>query len=74
MPMTEEELKLVYALLQSFSELPYGEQLKMLGSIGVTMAYKLERKMHYYPYCQSHGIRFEDMTEDDYVNAYLEMN
>ena len=74
MELTSEEMKLVKAILTAFSELPYAQQEKMLGNMGVAMAYRLERKMHYYPYWSKHGIAFEDMTEDDYVDAYLELN
>lgn len=70
--LNEDERLTVTALLSAFVHLPHDEQQRMLGSIGVPKAYRLERKLYYYYYWSKHGIRFEDMTENDYVDAYLE--
>lgn len=71
--LTDEERRLITAILGRLRNLPHEEQEKLLGTCGVPIMYRLERKLHYYPYWSKHGIRFEDMTEDDYVDAYLEM-
>ena len=70
--LTENEKRTVLAVFDSLVKLDYGELNKFLGSITIMEMQSLYYKLHYEPYCIRHNIRYEDMTDDDFVDAYLE--
>lgn len=72
MNFTEREERTILAVLSGVLSLPYDEQLKVIGSLTITDASALYCKMKYAPYCERHGIAYEDMTESDFEDAYRE--
>lgn len=73
--MTRNEKRTVVAvfgdLLMNFR---YDELNTFMGSITIEEMQKLYNKLKYEPYCKRHGIKYKDMTEDDFINAYEEEN
>ena len=45
---------------------------KFLGSTTIVEMMTLANKMRYAEYCERHGIAYEDMTDEDFVDAALE--
>ena len=71
--LTDEEGRMVKAVLSKLRRMSSAELDRIgLGSITEGLAWKLESKLHYLPYCKEHGINYEEMTEDDFVNEWLE--
>ena len=48
---------------------PYSELNCFLGSITIKEMQKLYSKLRYEQYCDDRGIKYEDMTEDDFISA-----
>lgn len=74
MTLNERELRTVQAV---FGELVIMGDRKLnafLGSITIEEMKAIYSKLHYAPYCEKHGIRYEDMTDEDFEDAYFEMN
>lgn len=70
--LTDEEGRMVKAVLGELRRMSRAELDRIgLGSITEELAWKLESKLTYLPYCKEHGIRYEDMTEDDFIDEYL---
>lgn len=73
MVFTEKEKKTVMAVFSSLVMSHNSTELNtFLGSETIKELYALYEKMKYEPYCERHGIRFEDMDEFDYEMAYRE--
>lgn len=72
MKFTEQEQRTILAVLDGVLQLPYREQNKIIGSLTIEDASRLYSKMKYTPYCERHGIAYEDMTEEDFEDAYRE--
>lgn len=70
--LTEDEKRTVLAVFDSLVKLDYRELNKFLGSITIKEMQSLYSKLRYEPYCIRHNIRYENMTDDDYVDAYME--
>ena len=43
-----------------------------MGSETIKDMKALQQKLYYYDYCKEHGIAYEDMTEDDFMQEYEE--
>lgn len=72
MKFTEQEERTILAVLDGILHLPYREQNKIIGSLTIEDAGRLHSKMKYAPYCEKHGVAYEDMTESDFEAAYGE--
>lgn len=72
MKFTEKELRTIEAVFDSLSKLEYAKLNKFLGSMTIVEMMTLANKMRYAEYCERHGIAYEDMTEEDFVDAALE--
>lgn len=72
MTFTEKEQRTILAVLDGIVRLPYREQNTILGSLTIAEASDLYGKMKMDPYCVKHGIAYEDLTDEDYENAYHE--
>lgn len=71
---TEKETRTVLAVFDSLIHKPDRELNTFLGSITMEEMKKLYWKLHYNPYCEKHGVRYEDMDEDDFIAAWDEMD
>jgi len=70
MILTKAEKRTVLAV---FQELEKRKDLNtFLGSVTIREMQELCRKLEHEEYCESHGVAYEDMSEDDFVNAALE--
>lgn len=74
MNFTEKEYRTIEAVFDSLAHLDYAEVNKFLGSMTIKEMQVLNRKMRYDGYCKRHGISYEEMTDEDFVDAYLEEN
>lgn len=72
MTLTVNEKRTVLAVFDELVRLPYSELNKHFGSETITEMQKLYSKLYYEGYCERHGVKYEDMTDDDYINAYME--
>jgi len=74
MTLTKEEQAVVQAVFGELIIMGDRELNKFLGSITIKEMKNIYSKLHYAPYCERHGIRYEDMTDEDFEDAYFEMN
>lgn len=72
MTLSANEKRTVLAVFQSLGSMKYGELNKFLGSITIEEMMKLRHKLEHEDYCDRHGIKYEDMTEEDFERAYEE--
>lgn len=72
MNLTDNEKRTVREVLGELLKKPYKELNTFLGSITIQEMQILYNKMKYEKYCEEHGIRYEDMTENDFIQAYEE--
>ena len=75
MKFTKREEKVVLAvftdLMQRFTD---SEMNYFIGSETIEEMHKLRSKLKYADYCERHKIKYEDMTEADFEQAYYEEN
>ena len=73
MELTNKEVKtlkaVLYDLVATFTD---DEMNKFMGSETIKEMKALQQKLYYSDYCEEHGIRYEDMTEDDFMQEYEE--
>lgn len=74
MTLTHEEKMTVLAVFGELLRKPDRELNTFLGSMTIEEMHKLYGKLHYEDYCEEHGIKYEDMTEEDFIDAYLKEN
>ena len=74
MKLTEDEKRTVLAVFGELLRKTTSELNTFLGSITIQEMQRLYQKMKYDDYCKSRGIDYEEMTEQDFVNAYLSEN
>ena len=74
MNLTTKEKRTVKAVFAKLLEKPYYELNSFLGSITIDEMETLYLKLKYEKYCEDHDIRFEDMTEIDFLYADDEMS
>ena len=70
--MTDQEKRTVLAAFHELLKRPYDELNTFLGSLTISEMEKLYSKLKYEGYCKDHGITYEEMTEDDFIQAYEE--
>ncbi len=73
MELTNREVKtlkaVLYDLVTTFTD---EEMNKFMRSETIEEMKALQQKLYYSDYCEKHGIRYEDMTEDDFMREYEE--
>ncbi len=74
MTLTLEEKRTVRAVFGELLRKPYGELNSYLGSVTIKEMRRLYSKLSYEDYCEERGIRYEDMTEEDFIDAHLREN
>lgn len=67
--LTDNEKRTVQAVFSELLKKPYSELNSFLGNITIEEMQKLYSKLRYSQYCDSHSIKYEDMTEDDFISA-----
>ena len=70
--MTREEKRTVKAVFGELMKMDYHKLTLFLGSETIRDMEEMYNRLRYEPYCKRHGIRYEDMTNDDYEMAYAE--
>ena len=73
MKLTANEKRTVKAVFRELLKKPYSELNCFIGSLTIEEMQKLYSKLRYEQYCEDHGIKYEYMTEDDYISAEEEM-
>lgn len=71
--LTPKEKRTVYEFFAFVLDKPDSELHSFIGSETLSNAKKLFRKLQLEEWCKEHGKRFENMTEDDFMNADEEM-
>jgi len=73
MELTDREITIVRAvfndLIMKFTD---RELNTFIGSETIKEMKALQQKLYYSTYCKTHGIAYEDMTEDDFMQEYEE--
>ena len=69
--LTKEEKRTVREVFGELLRKPYDELNSYLGSLTIKEMMWLYRKLNYEDYCEERGIRYEDMTEDDFIDAHM---
>ena len=70
--MTKQEKNVVMAVFSTLLEKSYSELNTFMGSITIQEMKNLYNCLKYEDYCQRHNVSYEDMTEDDFMQAYEE--
>ena len=69
---TEKEARTVLAVFGELCRKSDRELNTFLGSITIEEMKSLYWKLHYSPFCEKHGVKYEEMTEDDFIRAWEE--
>ena len=70
--MTDQEKRTVCAVFHELLKKPYAELNTFLGSLTIEEMQRLYGKLKYEDYCKAHEIAYEEMTWDDFIQAYEE--
>ena len=73
MKLTAAEMRTIEAVICEVAKLPYAQMNTFLGSMTCNEVQALAHKFRYSAYCERNGVEYEDMTADDFEQAYLEM-
>lgn len=68
----EREIRTVLGVFDSLMRKSDRELNTFLGSLTIAEMKSLYYRLHYAPYCEKYGIKYEDMDEDDFIRAYEE--
>lgn len=66
------EERLVFVVLDELMKMGYKKLNSIFGTLTIEDMQVLHSKLHYNDYCERHGVKYEEMTEDDYIRAYEE--
>ena len=72
MNLTENEIRTVFVIFDELRKMKYRDLNGFLGSLTIKEMIELHRKINYADYCERNGIKFEDMTDDDFEEAAFE--
>lgn len=72
MTLTANEKRTVLAVFEELNKKRYSELNTFLGSITIKEMQALYQKLRYEGYCERHGITYEEMTDDDFIDAAME--
>ena len=72
MTLTSKELRTVEVVFDALLSMGDKRLNKFLGSITIEEMRYLWHKLSYREYCEKHDISFEDMTDNDFMQAYFE--
>lgn len=74
MTFTEREQNVVMGVFGELLRREYNNLNTFLGSETIKEMSKIYSKLRHEPYCEKYGIKYEDMTEDDFIREYEEEN
>ena len=72
MKLTNNELKVIEAVFEDILRNENGDIHQRFGSLTIEAIQNIHSKIHYNEYCERHGISYEEMTDEDYEEAYSE--
>lgn len=72
MILTDRELRTVESVFGELAKMPYDELNKFLGSLTIKEMIEIYMKLSYREYCERRGMDYEDMAEEDFVEAACE--
>ena len=73
MNLTAAEKRTVLAVFTDlFTKFGESELNTFIGTDTLREMHALRSKLHYEGYCEKHGIRYEDMTDEDFEAAAME--
>ena len=70
---SRDKARVVWSVFCELANLPRNELRQMFGTDAAKEICQLAGELRYYDYCDQRGIKYEDMTEEDFVRAYEEM-
>ena len=70
MTFTGDEVRTIYVVLDQMRD--FGWEKSRLGTITWREMLELSSKIRCYDYCKRNGIKYEEMTDDDFLEAALE--
>ena len=68
--MTAQEKRTVLSVFEALTKMRYSELNTFLGSVTIREMSELYSRLKYEDYCIGRGIKYEDMTADDFADAY----
>lgn len=74
MQFTENEKRTVEAVFGELVKMGYSECNRFLGSVTIGEMATLYYKLRYEEYCERNGIKYEDMTDEDWLEAEMEIH
>ena len=69
--MTEKDKRLVRTVFHELDKLPYKELNRILGSMTIKEMHNLLMKLETEKFCKARGLKFDDMTDDDFDDYAL---
>lgn len=72
MEITSREKNLVQGIIGDLLSMPYNELNKTFGTETIQEMAHLYAKMRWYEYCKRHNVELEDLTPEDFEQAYKE--
>lgn len=69
---TNDEERLVFVVLDELMKMGYKKLNTVFGTLTIEDIQVLHSKLHYNDYCERHGVKYEEMTDEDYIRAYEE--
>lgn len=72
MTFTEREQNVVMGVFGELLRREHNNLNTFLGSETIKEMSKIYSKLRHEPYCEKYGIKYEDMTEDDFIREYEE--
>jgi len=69
---TRDDERLIEGVFYELLRMPYSKLNTILGSLTIQEVQNLHSRLHYNDYCERHGVKFEEMTDEDYIRAYEE--
>lgn len=71
MELSRREKQIVLGVFEELLKME-DSKINFLGSETIKEMHKLYSKLFYADYCDAHGIKYEDMTLEDFEDAYRE--
>lgn len=73
MELSRREKQVVLGVFEELLRMGDSKINTFLGSETIKEMHKLYSKLFYADYCDAHGIKYEDMTVEDFEDAYRRM-
>lgn len=70
---SEAQANVIYSVFGELSNLTNSELRRLFGSDGAIEVVKLAGELRYYDYCKRNGIKYSEMTAEDFERAYFDV-